>query len=1009
MNKRILLSLLLSLSLLLIVAVAVSAKLPASYSRVRGLYIIYDEPEYELNPPALPVVGGYKRFNWAALEPNNGVYNWASIDSWITREQARGKLVGIGFSFFNEHRGSGSDIGIQIPSWVWGIDSDVRWLNTRRTGEQWYVPNYWNSNFRTYYARFIAAFAQHLADNSTLRDRVAWVSMGVGLSGETQPSSRWVVEEAPDWYYYHDNRGITQDQWVGYVNWCSDTYRGAFNARGMSELPIFVDIGPTYIGGPPEREQFSSHALAVGVGLRHNGLMADREGYIYDQMKNPTYYNSVPTGWETYQAFLPSKGDVFWGLLCGLSKHADLYAFDKPLWETAEYLPLLQFTNRYCGVTASTSPGAWVGLRETQQGNGERGDFTLYMTRKEVSADSVLTPTWNVGSSSGYKFDVPNGTYTVLMRFAEVYYSAANVRVFDIKLEGQTVESNFDIYARAGGKNKAYDLTKTVTVSDGRLDIDFVKKAGYDDDPTIHAIQVTGPGYVARINCGGTAYTDGAHNVWTGDQEYASGSFGYVGGGKYYAGADILNTTDDYLYQTMRIVSPGSPAVGRFARKTLQASGNTRMRFDIDNTFMYNSTFSGATITVTYYMTGTGRWQLKYDSLSGGLERVATPVDSTNPWVEQKNAGVWKQAVFYLPDARFANGQQPGNSDFYLDCMNEGDLTVSFVEVTKGGAPGPSCSIQGSVTLQRPNKPAPDPSWQVPLTVTVGASTQVVNTDPSGNFSVGGLSPGTYDITVKNAHTLSNIRRGYTLVDGVNTINMGELKEGDANGDDRVNSSDFLLLRGSYFKSTGQPGFVDGADFNEDGSVNSSDFLLLRQNYFQNGPLPLSLEQAQAASSATPFAAVGTAAISLDPLSASVAAHNTFDLAVRIDAGAAGAAAADVYLTFDPNELQVVDVIDGEALKVFAKPFDNRAGSVDIGAGTLSAPITGTFTLATVRFRASGRFLPGVAQVGFSLTEPRHTVVKDADDHDLLGAYHGAQVQVGASPYSTFFARVWRP
>jgi hypothetical protein len=132
-------------------------------------------------------------------------------------------------------------------------------------------------------------------------------------------------------------------------------------------------------------------------------------------------------------------------------------------------------------------------------------------------------------------------------------------------------------------------------------------------------------------------------------------------------------------------------------------------------------------------------------------------------------------------------------------------------------------------------------------------------------------------------------------------------------------------------------------------------------------------------------------------------------LAVRIDAGAAGAAAADVYLTFDPNELQVVDVIDGEALKVFAKPFDNRAGSVDIGAGTLSAPITGTFTLATVRFRASGRFLPGVAQVGFSLTEPRHTVVKDADDHDLLGAYHGAQVQVGASPYSTFFARVWRP
>jgi len=46
-------------------------------------------------------------------------------------------------------------------------------------------------------------------------------------------------------------------------------------------------------------------------------------------------------------------------------------------------------------------------------------------------------------------------------------------------------------------------------------------------------------------------------------------------------------------------------------------------------------------------------------------------------------------------------------------------------------------------------------------------------------------------------------------------------------------------LRGSYFKSAAQAGFVDGADFNEDGVVNSSDFLLLRSNYFMSGPVAL--------------------------------------------------------------------------------------------------------------------------------------------------------------------------
>jgi hypothetical protein len=150
------------------------------------------------------------------------------------------------------------------------------------------------------------------------------------------------------------------------------------------------------------------------------------------------------------------------------------------------------------------------------------------------------------------------------------------------------------------------------------------------------------------------------------------------------------------------------------------------------------------------------------------------------------------------------------------------------------------CSIRGYVTLQRPNRPAPDPSWSVPLSVTVGDTTYQVTSDGLGSFTLGDLTPGSPDIVVKGPHTLSNVWTECTLTDGMNGVNFGELREGDANNDNSVNSSDFLLLRTSYFKGEGEPGFVDGADFNEDGIVNSSDFLLLRNSYFQRGPIEVS-------------------------------------------------------------------------------------------------------------------------------------------------------------------------
>jgi len=103
-----------------------------------------------------------------------------------------------------------------------------------------------------------------------------------------------------------------------------------------------------------------------------------------------------------------------------------------------------------------------------------------------------------------YNLDVPNGAYTVTLKFCEPHYAEKGRRVFGVKLQGKTVIDRLDIFEKVG-KDKALDFTfKDVQVTDGRLAIDFVRQVEF---PSIAAIVVEGP-VTRKINCGGPAYKD---------------------------------------------------------------------------------------------------------------------------------------------------------------------------------------------------------------------------------------------------------------------------------------------------------------------------------------------------------------------------------------------------------------------------------------------------------------------------------------------------------------------
>jgi hypothetical protein len=91
--------------------------------------------------------------------------------------------------------------------------------------------------------------------------------------------------------------------------------------------------------------------------------------------------------------------------------------------------------------------------------------------------------------SFSYQFTVPNGTYTVTLKFAEQYVTGPGMREFDIAINGTTVKSNFDIYAAAGAMNAAVDESFTATASSGSIEIAFTP--GVIQSPKVDAIQIT--------------------------------------------------------------------------------------------------------------------------------------------------------------------------------------------------------------------------------------------------------------------------------------------------------------------------------------------------------------------------------------------------------------------------------------------------------------------------------------------------------------------------------------
>ena len=132
--------------------------------------------------------------------------------------------------------------------------------------------------------------------------------------------------------------------------------------------------------------------------------------------------------------------------------------------------------------------------RRSARGRWSRWARRSRRTRLVASATAV-TGTKDPGlftsehfGMTAFSCKIPNGKYLAKLYFAETYagITGPGQRVFSFNVQGQEFK-DFDIWAKAGGPNRAYIETVPVEVTNGEFRIVFTPKV---ENPAIKAIEI---------------------------------------------------------------------------------------------------------------------------------------------------------------------------------------------------------------------------------------------------------------------------------------------------------------------------------------------------------------------------------------------------------------------------------------------------------------------------------------------------------------------------------------
>jgi hypothetical protein len=117
---------------------------------------------------------------------------------------------------------------------------------------------------------------------------------------------------------------------------------------------------------------------------------------------------------------------------------------------------------------------------------GGEGQVSVTGPPKTGTEDPELYFSERWGPRLAYRMYLAPGTWQVRFKMAETYFHEPGRRSMTLKLQGREVASAIDLYALAGDKDKAVDITATVQLQGQELDIEAV---GEMDNATLMGLE----------------------------------------------------------------------------------------------------------------------------------------------------------------------------------------------------------------------------------------------------------------------------------------------------------------------------------------------------------------------------------------------------------------------------------------------------------------------------------------------------------------------------------------
>jgi hypothetical protein len=349
-----------------------------------GIYAIWLRDAQSVDLPY--VKGGQVMAQWRNVEPEEGRYDFSSIDQQLAVQQKLGRKSTVQIN------------GNQHPEWLFErVPFTTEKLSVQVNDRQGTLA-YWHPAYRAAYLKLIAAYGEHIR-GSRLRKtvvgiRLNFIAVGtehVEVAEPFKSASAWTlpagVDPPPTW-----TRELMEDYRRAVVE--------AFVKAFAPDVRIFVRNN--LFATPRTSDPDWVRMLQGGkLALFHtssemeprNGGAGQYQAFIRFCRSGQTVCYAEP--WADARGNHGGKKDPRWSspeqfnywrvlvdLHCGVSFIA-LYGADLERAREPEFRAAFDFAARYAGYHASPSrsPGAWVALRE---GNNLKGDYTFLMQRDSL-------------------------------------------------------------------------------------------------------------------------------------------------------------------------------------------------------------------------------------------------------------------------------------------------------------------------------------------------------------------------------------------------------------------------------------------------------------------------------------------------------------------------------------------------------------------------------------------------------------------------------------------------